>query len=212
MHRSGAHEWMHRLQPALEAALGKIMMLPERKLDSITAFRERDPVVKRVMIDGTERPIQRPQDPKQQTLNYSGKKKQHTRKHLAAVDETKRVIVLSKAREGKLHDKRFHDQDDIAGNVPDEIPIEVDLGFQGLQNQYENIHLPYKKPRGGALSEAQKQQNRCLSQSRVICENAFAGVKRYNAVSVVYRNRIEGFDDHLMLTSAGLWNFYLMAA
>ena len=130
MHRSGAHEWMHRLQPVLEAALGKILMLPERQLDSITAFQERFPEVKRVMIDGTERkarrkdskvralrPIQRPIDPEAQTLNYSGKKKQHTRKHLAAVDETKRVIVLSKAREGKLHDKRFHDQDDIASNV-----------------------------------------------------------------------------------------------
>lgn len=212
MHRSQAHEWMHRLQPVLEAALGKILMLPERKLDSVTANLERFPEVKRVMIDGTERPIQRPQDPKQQTLNYSGKKKQHTRKHLAAVDETKRVIVLSKAREDKLHDKRFHDQDDIAGNVPDEIPIEVDLGFQGLQNQYENIHLPHKKPRGGVLSEVQKQENRCLSRTRVICENAFAGVKRYNAVSVVYRNRIVDFDDHLMLTAAGLWNFYLVAA
>ena len=104
--------------PALEAALGKIMMLPERKLDSITANLERFPEVKRVMIDGTERPIQRPKDSKQQTLNYSGKKKRPTRKHLAAVDETKRVIVLSKARSGKLHDKSFHDQDDIAGNVP----------------------------------------------------------------------------------------------
>jgi hypothetical protein len=72
MHRSGAHEWMHRLQPVLEATLGKIMMLPERQLDNITAFRERFPEVRRVMIDGTERPIQRPQDPKQQTLNYSG--------------------------------------------------------------------------------------------------------------------------------------------
>ena len=57
MHRSGAHEWMHRLQPALEAALGKIMMLPERKLDSITAFRLRFLEVKRVMIDGTERKV-----------------------------------------------------------------------------------------------------------------------------------------------------------
>jgi hypothetical protein len=51
-----------------------------------------------------------------------------------------------------------------------------------------------------------------LSQSRVVCENAFSGVKRYNAVSVIYRNRIENFDDRLMLTAAGLWNFYLMAA
>lgn len=69
------------------------------------------------MIDGIERPIARPQDPEQQKQNYSGKKKRHTRKHLAAVDETKRILILSKAREGKLHDKRFHDEDDIAGSV-----------------------------------------------------------------------------------------------
>ncbi len=116
------------------------------------------------------------------------------------------------SREGKLHDKRFHDEDDIAGSVPDDVPIEVDLGFLGLQKQYDNIHLPHKKPRGGQLSAAHKEENHTLSQSRVLCENAFAGVKRYNAVSVVYRNRIKDFDDHLMLTAAGLWNFYLMAA
>lgn len=210
--RSQAHMWMHRLQPILEATLGKKMALPERKLDSVEAFIERFPGVKRVMIDGTERPIQRPQDPEKQTLNYSGKKRRHTRKHLAAVDEIKRVLVLSRAREGKLHDKKFHDEDDIAGSIPDEIPIEVDLGFLGLQKQYVNIRLPHKKPRGGTLTPEQKAENRTLSQSRVGCENAFAGVKRYGAVSAIYRNRKPDFDDHLMLTAAGLWNFYLMAA
>ena len=212
LHRSQAHEWMHRLQPILEQTLGEKLVLPARKLDSLDAFLARFPAVRRVMIDGTERPIARPQDPEAQQANYSGKKKRHTRKHLAAVDETKRVLVLSQAREGKLHDKRLHDEDDIAGSVPDAIPIEVDLGFLGLQKEYNNIHLPHKKPRGGALSATQKEENRALSQSRVVCENAFAGVKRYNAVSGVYRNRIEDFDDHLMLTATGLWNFYLLAA
>ena len=74
LHRSQAHEWMHRLQQVLEATLGQKMVLPERKIDSIETFLERFPTVKRVMIDGTERPIQRPQDPEQQQLNYSGKK------------------------------------------------------------------------------------------------------------------------------------------
>lgn len=212
MHRSQAHEWMHRLQPILEETLGKKMVLPERKLDSIEAFLERFPEVKRVMIDGTERPIQRPQDTEIQKANYSGKKKRHTRKHLAAVDETKRILVLTQARQGKLHDKRFHDVDDIAGAIPEEIPIEADLGFLGLQKEYVNIHLPHRKPKGGELSPEQKEENRALSQSRVVCENAFAGVKRYNAVSAIYRNRKVGFDDRLMLTAAGLWNFYLIAA
>lgn len=112
----------------------------------------------------------------------------------------------------KLHDKRFHDEDDIAGSIPNEIPIELNLGFLGWQKEYVNTYLPYKKPRGGRLSAVQKQENWALSQSRVGCENAFTGVKRYNAVSSVYCNRIEDFDDHLMLTTAGLWNFYLMVA
>jgi len=119
---------------------------------------------------------------------------------------------LSKARQGKLHDKKFHDEEDIAGNVPDEIPIEFDLGFIGVDKQYDNIHIPHKKPKGGELTFEHKADNRALSKSRVVCENAFAGVKRYGAVSAVYRNRIKDFDDRLMFTATGLWNFYLMAA
>ena len=210
--RAQAHYWMHRLQPILETALGEKLALPERKLHSIEDFAVRFPAVKRVMIDGTERPIQRPKDPEQQKLNYSGKKRRHTRKHLAAVDGEKRVLVLTRAREGKLHDKKFHDDEDIIGGIPDEIPIELDLGFLGVQKQYDNLRLPHKKPRGGELTAQQKAENRVLSQSRVVCENAFAGVKRYGAVSAVYRNRVKDFDDHLMLTATGLWNFYLRAA
>lgn len=210
--RAQAHHWMHRLQAVLETALGEKMALPERKITSIEEFVTRFPGVERVMIDGTERPIQRPQDPEQQKLNYSGKKRRHTRKHLGAVDQRKRVLVLSRAREGKLHDKKFHDEEDIAGSVPDEIPIELDLGFLGMHKQYDNIRIPHKKPKGGELTSEQKAENRALSQSRVVCENAFAGVKRYGAVSAVYRNRIQDFDDNLMLSAAGLWNFYLMSA
>ena len=176
--RSQTHEWMHGLQPVLEAALGEKMVLPERKLRSMEAFLETVRGVERVMIDGTERPIQRPQDPEQQTLNYSGKKRRQTRKHRVAVDPPKRVLVLSKAREGKLHDKKFHDEEDIAGSIPDEIPIELDLGFLGVDKPYDNIRILHKKPRGGELTEAQKADNRQLSQSRVVCENAFAGIKR----------------------------------
>jgi hypothetical protein len=210
--RAQTHRWMHRLQPILEAALATKMVLPVRKLNSIEEFIERFPEVKEVMIDGTERPIQRPDEPERQKQNYSGKKKRHTRKHLAAVAPNKEVLVLTIAREGKLHDKRFHDEDDIIGSIPDEIPVLVDSGFQGVQKQYVNIELPHKKPKGGELTPLQKEENKNLSSQRVVCENAFAGVKRYNAVTVIYRNRVTDFDDRLMLTACGLWNFYLKAA
>lgn len=210
--RSCAHGWTHRLIPILEKALGKKMALPERKLRSVDEFVERFPRVKRVMIDGTERPIQRPQDKKRQQENYSGKKRRTTRKHLLAVDETKRVLVLSPAHEGKVHDKRMLDCEELAAAIPDQLSIEVDLGFQGLQKEYINIRIAHKKPRGGELTQTQKQENKVLSRERVLCENAIAGVKRYRAVSDVYRNHVPNFDDQLMLMAAGLWNFYLDAA
>lgn len=210
--RGQANRWMHRLQAVLEATLEKEMVLPERKLNSLEAFIERFPEVKKVMIDGTERPIQRPKDPQQQKATYSGKKRRHTRKHLAMTTPDKRVLVLSPAERGTMHDKRLLDEQQMATYVPDEVPIHVDLGFQGLQNEYDNIVIPHKKPRGGELSEQQKQENRQRSQERVVCEHAFAGIKRYGAVSAVYRNRKPDFDDRLMVTATGLWNFYLIAA
>lgn len=212
LERGRANRWVHRLQGILETALGKKMVLPERKLESIEQFVERFPEVKEVIFDGTERPVQRPKDAIKQKEHYSGKKKRHTRKHITGSTRKKRVIVLTKAQPGKIHDKRQLDQAELVENIPDTVSIEGDLGFQGLQNEFVNIHLPHKKPRGKELSEEQKQENKEFSRQRVVCEHAHAGMKRYNAVSAVYRNRVPDFDDHLMLTTAGLWNFYLEAA
>jgi hypothetical protein len=96
--------------------------------------------------------------------------------------------------------------------VPDEVPIHVDLGFQGLQKEFVNIKIPDKKPRGRQLTEEQKQSNREKSSERVKCEHTIAGIKRYKAATALYRNHIRDLDDRFMLTAAGLWNFYLMAA
>jgi hypothetical protein len=210
--RSCAWDWVHRLLPVLEGALGYKQALPERKLRSLEAFIECFPEVKEVILDGTERPVQRPKDAQQQKEHYSGKKKRHTRKHITGSTRQKRVILLTQARPGTVHDKRQLDEEKVVEKIPDEVAVEGDLAFQGLQNEFVNVHLPHKKPKGKVLSEHQKQENRALSQKRVKCEHAHAGIKRYNSVSAVYRNRVPDFDDRLMLTAVGLWNFYLDAA
>lgn len=210
--RGRANRWMHSLQGTLETALGKKLVLPERKLESVEQFLERFPGVKAVILDGTERPVQRPQDSQKQKEHYSGKKKRHTRKHITGSTRTKRVILLTQARPGKIHDKRQLAEAEVVENIPDAVAVEGDLGFQGLQNEFVNVHLPHKKPRGKELSAAQKQENKEFSAQRVVCEHAHAGMKRYNAVAAIYRNRVPDFDDRLMLTAAGLWNFYLQAA
>ena len=212
LERGRSNRWMHRLQGVLETALGKKMMLPERRIESIEQFLERFPEVKEVIFDGTERPVQRPKDAKQQKEHYSGKKRRHTRKHITGSTRKKRVIVLTHARAGTVHDKRQLDEAALVEHIPDEVALLGDLGFQGLQNEFVNVHLPHKKPRGKALSEQQKQENQEFSRQRVVCEHAHAGMKRYRAVAEIYRNRVPEFDDHLMLTAAGLWNFYLEVA
>ncbi|PSB06698.1 IS5/IS1182 family transposase [Pleurocapsa sp. CCALA 161] len=210
--RGRSNRWVHRLQGILETALSQKMVLPERKIESIEIFLARFPEVQTVIFDGTERAVQRPQDNDKQKEHYSGKKKRHTRKHITGTTPDKRVILLTPAKPGKIHDIRQLREETVVDNIPDEVEIQGDLGFQGLHNDFVNIHLPHKKPRGKELTETQKQENKAFSAERVVCEHAHAGIKRYNSVTAIYRNRVSDFDDRLMLTATGLWNFYLEAA
>ncbi|NES05106.1 MAG: transposase family protein [Okeania sp. SIO2F4] len=59
---SQAHHWVHRLQPILEVALGEKKVLPEGEINCVQVFIERFPGVERVIMDGTQRPVQRPTD------------------------------------------------------------------------------------------------------------------------------------------------------
>lgn len=210
--RSQANRWMHRLQPLLEAALGQQLALPKRKLSSMSEFVEAFPEVERVIFDATERPVQRAKDNDKQREDYSGKKKRHTRSHLALTDPDRKILVFSHAYAGRHNDKGILNQEGWVDWIPDEVTIQGDLGFFGLQNEVVNVELPHKKPRGRQLSDEQKADNRALASERVVCEHSFAGLKRYGIAHQVYRNRREGFDDRSMVTAAGLWNFYLEAA
>ncbi|MCA2947580.1 transposase family protein, partial [Microcystis sp. M109S1] len=111
--RSCAHQWVHRLLPILEVSLGDKKALPVRQLTSRKEFVEKFPFVKKVILDGTERPVQRPPDNEKQKEYYSGKKKRHTRKHITGSTDEKRVIYLSKGRGGKAHDKKQLDEENL---------------------------------------------------------------------------------------------------
>src|SRR5918992_5401236 len=74
MSQGWANEWIHKLSPILESALGAALCLPERNpqnLEQVLALC----VSVDFMIDGTERPVQRPTDALEQQDQYSGKKK-----------------------------------------------------------------------------------------------------------------------------------------
>ncbi len=207
--KSQACTWVKTFQPVLEAVLGKTHDLPKRKISTVVEFIELFPNVKKVVIDGSERPRTRPKNSEQQRLYYCGKKKRHTLKNTLVADpKRKKVLILTPTTYGSVHDKRDLDDNDIVPNIPDRIPIELDLGYNGIQNEYAGIVIPHKKPRNGELTKKQKKQNRKIASSRIRGEHVIGLCKRYRCISDTYRNRRENFEDAIMLTCCGLVNFY----
>jgi hypothetical protein len=206
--KSCTHRWAHSILPLLEKTLGRKIALPKRRISTPEEFFATFPGIKEVLIDGLERPMQRPQKDKVQKKHYSGKKKRHTRKNLVVTDEKKQILILTPSKNGKVHDKRLSDKGLVTRGIPDEVSILADTGFQGLQHQHPNVLMPKKRPRGGVLTDEEKAINRLISSVRIKVEHAIGGIKRFRCVSDVYRNK-NGIDDRFMSVAAGLWNFHL---
>ena len=63
LNRSECCRWVHHLLPLLERALGQRQLLPKRKIRSMAEFRAAFPQAREVLLDGAERPVQRPKKP-----------------------------------------------------------------------------------------------------------------------------------------------------
>lgn len=211
--KSQAKRWLNNWRKQLEKALGRAMILPARKINSLKEFLKRFPAVRELIIDGTERPQQRPKDKQKQKEYYSGKKKRHTQKNIVAVSRKKEVLFLSATCGGKEHDYTLLKESHLPEIIPKEIKTYLDLGFKGIDKDYSlKILIPFRKPRTKELTAAQKLYNKKVSRFRVKVENTLAGIKRLRCVTDVCRMKTEEIKDHLMWLACGLWNFHLKAA
>lgn len=205
--RGRSCEDIHRFLPLLEKTLGRKCELPQRRISSMAEFRQRFPEVKDVMIDGVERPIQRPRSAKRQNRHYSGKKKSHRRKNVVMTDAQRRVLVLTPSKPGRRHDKNLVDRSHLIAVIPPEVGVVVDTGFQGVR--HPNLFIPEKASKKRPLNPQQRASNRYISSERIVVEHAIGGMKRYGAMSQVLRNKLGCFDDRVAVVSAGLWNHHL---
>ena len=207
MGQTQAGEWVHRLTPILNQALGYEKQLPARKVQDIQQVLKMCPDLE-FIIDGTERPIRRPKDKEKQKEYYSGKKGRHTVKNnLVTEKPTKKVKVLSATCEGKKHDKKLADEQAIP--FPKGSKVWKDTGFQGYEPEGVVTYQPMKKPKGKELTIEQKQKNKELSKERIGVEHSIGGIKVFRIVHDVFRNFRAGFDDLAMETACGLHNWRL---
>ena len=119
--------------------------------------------------------------------------------------ETRQIVYLSPTVEGKKHDKRLADE--VAIRYPDGTILQQDTGFQGYAPEGVITKQPKKKPRGGELSEEEKEMNRILSAVRVMIEHLISGAKRLRIVKEELRLKVENISDDLMEIACGTHNF-----
>jgi len=124
--------WIQRLLPVLQTTLTRLGLTPEREGQAFAASAVFQTRAAALVLDGTERRRQRPQDNALQGEYYSGKKKAHTDKNVLIVDEqTGEVLYLSATEVGKTHDKKLADEAQIT--YPNAATVGKDTGFQGYE-------------------------------------------------------------------------------
>lgn len=199
-----ANEWIHRLTPVLNMALGYEKQLPARKAADAEAILVACPGLE-FIIDGSERQIARPKDKERKKSFYSGKKRRHTIKNTFISNKrTKKIKVLGKTVPGKKHDKKLADEEDW--RFPSGSHVWKDTGYQGYEPDNTITHQPKKKPRSGELTAEEKEKNKAISKDRIGVEHSIGGAKIYRIVRDIFRNRTIDFEDSVMEIACGLHN------
>jgi len=124
-----ACQWIHRLTPIVNRALGSELHLPARQPAELHEVLATCPGLE-FLIDGAERPIRRPQDSQRRRDDYSGKEKRHAKKNIVITDQpTGKILGLGQTQAGSKHDKACVDDEGYV--FPKGSTLYKDSGFQG---------------------------------------------------------------------------------
>jgi DDE superfamily endonuclease len=126
-------------------------------------------------------------------------------KNVRLIDAALTILFLSETYAGSIHDKR------IADMTPYPLPagsrLLQDLGFLAFTLDHVEIIMPTRKPRGRALTRAQKAANRRIARRRVRIEHVNSRVKRCRIVHDTCRLRKAGIRDLIREVCCALHNF-----
>src|ERR1043165_4302509 len=177
-------EWVARLLPMLEKFM--TVHLPARHGRQLSEVLAAMPEVGEVLLDGTERPISRPEHKGRRDAHYSGRRKRTTVKNVV-VTANHRVVLLTPTVPGRRHDKTEADKARI--RLPAGMRLLADSGLQGYRAGAATVCTPHKKPRERPLHWQHRRANRKLAQVRVAVEHVFSSVKRLGVLRQPLRMR-----------------------
>jgi hypothetical protein len=119
--------------------------------------------------------------------------------------ETGLIICVAEAK-GSVHDFKLFKRSGV--HAFDDILFVGDKGYTGIKSIHANSVTPYKKPRGGKLTEYQKWFNSQIDKYRIFIEHVNRRIKRFKILQQRYRNKQL---KHLLRVSliCGIYNFEL---
>lgn len=187
-----------------------------KRPESWTEFLESHPELRDTSTDATEQKCYRSKKYEKQKLFYSGKTKKHTIKTqitVASFGRSGRILDVSASYPGSTHDKTILDIEKTPLKFPEKTPQRFDSGYQGAHKDYSNhyIIIPVKKPKGGELTNLDKEHNTAHSQRRVRSEHAIAKVKKFKMFSGLFRQSIDVYNQEFR-NIAALINFKMFGA
>jgi hypothetical protein len=99
-------------------------------------------------------------------------------------------------------------------NFFENIELDVDLGFQGIQNDYKSlkVNIPHKRKRKkkgecNELTNEQKAYNKEMSSQRIDVEHSIGQMKNCRIIHQVVRIKNKKLLDEIVLLSAAIANF-----
>ena len=116
-----------------------------------------------------------------------------------------KVVAISEAVAGAVSDKKLSDDVKTLNHLPVGCEADADNGYQGLDKQVTKVTVrdvetgeeqevlrvqvrtPFKKPKGGELTELQKAFNRVLGAVRVRVEHCIGWIKNWSIIATRFR-------------------------
>lgn len=106
------------------------------------------------------------------------------------VREDGKILEVSEPEPGSIHDLTVKRN---STPIPRNALALADSGYQGYQNEHENIWLPYKNTKKKKLTKEQKEHNKALASLRILVENTICKLKVFQILYQQYRNRRNGY-------------------
>lgn len=119
----------------------------------------------------------------------------------------KRILWLSQAYDGSIHDKKIDDEQLLS--LPMNIKIWQDISFLGHKPVNAMVKMPTKKSKNRQLNDIQNDENRKISSFHIIVEYAIGEVKKCRIVKERFRCRKFGFDYLVLVIACDLHNLKL---